>query len=61
MFLNYLKKIIKRQAGKRKSIDNLSDLTGKRIRLSQGVKRKSEQEDFLKNKKARFRDWILNN
>ena len=55
------KKIIKRQAGKRKSIDNLSDLTGKRIRLSQGVKRKSEQEDFLKNKKARFRDWIPNN
>ena len=51
-------KILKRQGNKRKNFEDLSDLSVKRSRLSQGVKRKSNQEDSSNVKRVRFRDWI---
>ena len=52
-------KIIKRQPIKRTNFEDLNEIPVKRHRLSQGVKRKKESEDYDNAKKIRFQDWIV--
>ena len=56
--VNLINKIPRRQAKKRASLDILNDLPEKRKRMSQGLKRKKEDDDRDLRKRARFPDWI---
>ena len=50
-------KIPRRQGKKRSNFEEIIEVPMKRKRMSQGVKRKKENEEDNQRKKIKFRDW----